>query len=465
MKISKKFTFVLTFIFILTVSVSHTRRSGHKNDSGEQWWLTTGSIVRLVPAREKNTIKDYIAMLPKLAADGFKVIDLYAPYHGGVEYGGLDPIDFYSVRSGIGSFEDIRAFIKAAHALDMKVISFLNLGYSAVNHPDFIKACADVKKGVQSRERDMFVWADEPYEMERPLAPHFQQDNSNDGGWVYSEAAGKYYYSRWFGTGGNTKLPQYWFGSKVWRDECTRIMQFWREVGFDGFIIDAVNWYTGCDWDTNYDVIIKPAFEKGELFMQPEGAGGNRDEPVSWITKGHYSCVQDYSLNAWWHEIDIIGDCMKTGDASALWPVLESYRNRVVEAGGVVYMGLGQGRGIRRTAAELQLECALLVAIGEIINFNLRNWENLGNAELTKIFKLQTSYSALAPSGKRELISIDGKPSVFALRCIDGKKGADIVTIFNFGSTAYTHNIAGSKITVAPMKCAFVSSDGKVVIY
>lgn len=474
----------LILIYIMTIYNAKADLAGHEkgihenqiqqqvsvsNNVDDKWWLTASPIVRIQLVRDQRTVKDYTNELPKLAQAGIKIIDLYAPYHGGVQYGGLDPIDYFSPRSG-STFEDIRNFIKTAHSLGMKVVSFINLGYSATNYPDWIKACNDMKNGVQSRERDMFVWSDKSNQnrsLERPFAPWFQQDNSNDGGWVFSEEAGKYFYARWWGAGGNVKLPQFQFASQVWQDECVRIIRFWRDIGFDGFIVDAVNWYTGCDWTINYNAIIKPAFENGELFMQPEGGGGNGDDPVYWMTMGKYSCVQDYSLNASWSNTDVIGDCFNSGEASALWPILETYRNRVVAVGGVTYLGLGSGRNFRRTNEHLKFEAALLVAIGEMIALNLRSWENMENsAEFTKVFNLQNSHAALAPAGKRKLIKTDGMPaSIYAVQCIDEKSGKNIDAIFNFGTTAYTYNVAGRSVTVASMKYAFVLSSNGEVIY
>jgi len=423
-------------------------------------------VLRIAPQRDRKTIRDYIKMLPQIAGDGFKIIDFFPPYHGGIEYGGLDTIDFYNTRPDAGSLSDMREFIGEAHNLGVSVVAFINMGYCAAGHPDFIKACEDVRNQVQSRERGLFLWAGAPYLMEGPLSPFFLQDKGGESGeWVFSEAAGKYFWCKWFGVKGDVRLPQYWFGGGPWQLECAKIIRFWADVGFDGFIVDAVNWYTDCDWRINASAIVGPARERRRLFLQPEGAGGFADDPVPWITQGGYDCVQDYSLELWWEGVDRIAECLQKQDATPLWPVIEGYRNRVVDAGGVTYMGLGQGGGLKTPGEELVFKTALLIAIGEMLNFDLSDWGQIAGAALTPLFNMQNSIPALSPYGKRTHIEAPANPEIFILKCMDNSNDFNkfVTAVFNFGVDEYVYASGDRQIPVAPRGFCFLDSDGAVI--
>jgi hypothetical protein len=418
-----------------------------KND--DRWWRKKGAMFRFTPIAAGQTLGGMAEKLPALADAGISIIEILPPYHGGSEYFGLDTLDFYQVHPRVGTLEDMRGFIAAAHGLGLKVIGCLNPGYCAVTHPDFIKACEDVKNNRASRERNFFLWADEPYRMNAPLAPFFLQDA--DGEWVYNSIAGKYFWCKWFGFKGDVRLPQYWFGSKDFQEECKKMIRHWIGAGFDGLMMDAVNWYIDCDWDINRRVIVEPAFSEGPVWLMPEGGGGFKDDPLTWITRGGYNCVQDYSLGVWWEKTDLIREALESGDASKIPAALDRCRNPVAAAGGVSYAG-------REMSLEYaEFETAFLTAAGEMISYYQDSAEPVFPPGVSKLFHLQAEYPALAPGGNRELMAHDCGEKVLAFRCIPEDGAGEIVHgILNFSGQPCTVHLRDSPKTYALDKRGFI---------
>jgi maltose alpha-D-glucosyltransferase/alpha-amylase len=141
---------------------------------------------------------------------------------------GYDVADFYGVHSKHGSLGDFAEFMNHAEALGLRVIVDLVVNHTSIEHPWFQSARHDPG----SRFRDWYVWS-----KERP-ANHGQGmvfPGTQDTTWSYDEAAGQYYFHRFyeFQPDLNTHHPAV-------REEITRIMGFWLQLGVSGFRLDAV---------------------------------------------------------------------------------------------------------------------------------------------------------------------------------------------------------------------------------
>lgn len=395
-----------------------------------KWWEQSGAMLRLIPKKWNKNLRELEALIPQIVDCGFSGIELYAPYSSGMEYLGLDIIDLNAVDPALGTFEDLRAFLDAAHRAGLYVIGIFNIGYSAKDYPPFLKACDNVRAGIDSKERGWFLFRDAPEPMQRPNAPFFLQDA--DGRFVYSERADCYYWVKWFGEKNDTELPQFDFGNASWQRECAASMALWRDAGFDGFMVDAVNWYVNCDWDINERTITGPIHEKGELYAQPEGAGGFHDDPVPWIERGRYNCVQDYALNLWWEQVNVLRDAIASENPSAIEPALLSYRDRVVAAGGVCYVGINQADAAPLPLdAEQLLEYATLIGAGEFTCINMM--PNVFESEpLKALLKLQRDHGALSPTSRRIKLETqdDERYLAWLKRPADG--GEALLALYNY---------------------------------
>ena len=83
------------------------------------------------PKQTGRTLRGITAMLDEIVDWGFSAIWMGVPYHGGLQYYGLDPIDFYAVDPALGTMDDLRELISESHARGVAVIAALNLGYAA----------------------------------------------------------------------------------------------------------------------------------------------------------------------------------------------------------------------------------------------------------------------------------------------------------------------------------------------
>ena len=74
----------------------------------DRWWEHASGVIRFSPKREGRTLRGIIARLDDVKDWGFDAIELLAPYHGGVQYSGLDVIDFFRVAPQSGTLDDFR---------------------------------------------------------------------------------------------------------------------------------------------------------------------------------------------------------------------------------------------------------------------------------------------------------------------------------------------------------------------
>jgi hypothetical protein len=400
-----------------------------------KWWETAAGMVRPPLKAAGIRLADLTAQLDDLSSLGIDVLEIFAPFAGGDCYHGLDTIDFFAIDPAIGTRADLETLIGEAHARQIAVVLFINLGYGHEQLPAFLKACDDVKAGIESPETRWFLWSETSQEkMDRSRAPYFMNDAH--GNWRWSDRAGKYFWVKWEGEKGGYHLPQFNFGDPGWQKEVQRILRFWLATGIDGLVIDAVNWYINCTWEicrTSMTDIIRTADNQ---FCQPEGAGGFRDDPVPWVIEGRWNCIMDYSIKLWWEGVDVVRDAVLSGDPRPIETALKSYRDRVVAAGGVCYIDPPDLKG--RPEEMRLLGTALTASIGELLilvgdqRFPQPDSYRL---ELSRLLHLRKEYPALGAGGHRKALQTSDDSHFYAfLRELPGAK--PIVAVFNFQSTA-----------------------------
>jgi maltose alpha-D-glucosyltransferase/alpha-amylase len=141
---------------------------------------------------------------------------------------GYDVSDYYSVHEKHGSLGDFVAFANHAHAHGIRVVSDLVINHSSIEHPWFQHA----RKDPESPFRDWYVWSKErPANHDEGMVfPGVQKTT-----WTYDDAAGQYYFHRFYEHQADLNT-----GNKAVRDEISKIMGFWLQLGVSGFRLDAV---------------------------------------------------------------------------------------------------------------------------------------------------------------------------------------------------------------------------------
>ena len=405
-----------------------------------RWWENARFLNFSSPKSRGLTLTGLSEKLDELGEWGFNAICMRSPYHGGVQYSGLDVIDYYTVDPALGTLDDFDELIYESHKRDIAVISFLNLGYAAVSFPPFVTACDDVKAGVDSPESRWFVWSDtKSAELDRSHMPFFLNDT--EGSWRFNERVGKYVWVRWPGDVSQEDMPQFNFGKVAWQEECRRVVRFWMERGIDGMMVDAVPDYTNCTFEINNSTITDVVHEFPNTFVLPEGAG-IRNDPVPWITEGHYDGVIDYGIatgRRWEQAITI---ALKTGNPRGIEIKLRLYRDRVVAAGGVTWANprLMSVTKDKLSPAQMLLEVVTLATVGELIvvhdDIFEPVWPTGFETKLREIVKAQRDYPALRATGpRRRLPTINDSLFYAFLRTPpDGKAARDqeVLVVFNF---------------------------------
>jgi len=142
---------------------------------------------------------------------------------------GYDIADYYAINPNYGSMEDFQRFLDEAHKRDLKVITELVINHSSDQHPWFQRA-RRAPKG--SPERDFYVWSDDPnkYKDVRIIFQDFEASN-----WTWDPVAQQYYWHRFF-----HHQPDLNYDNPQVQEEIFKILDYWCEMGVDGFRLDAV---------------------------------------------------------------------------------------------------------------------------------------------------------------------------------------------------------------------------------
>jgi maltose alpha-D-glucosyltransferase / alpha-amylase len=141
---------------------------------------------------------------------------------------GYDIADFTDIHPDLGSMNDFRLFLDAAHARGLKVIADLVMNHTSDQHPWFQEA----RRNPNSPKRDYYVWSDDPAKYSGARVIFIDTEPSN---WTFDPVAGQYFWHRFF-----FHQPDLNYDNpEVWR-EMFDITRFWLNLGLDGFRCDAV---------------------------------------------------------------------------------------------------------------------------------------------------------------------------------------------------------------------------------
>lgn len=217
------------------------------------WWHNTHYAERVFQARAyHHSLDATAAMLPDIKALGYSVVNLDWPVMAGPVnlYGGFGPKDYYHVEPLIGTDDDWVKFVEAAHALDMKVVSWFNPSYFWTGATAFKIAEIHVAAyGINGSYLPLdsparwFRWSENCSLDEQVTKPKDENADSyynHEGRWVYDPDAGGACYWSVFSDqpSGDLSIPE-------WQDEVKRIFKHWVGTGIDGFMLDAPYDYIG----------------------------------------------------------------------------------------------------------------------------------------------------------------------------------------------------------------------------
>jgi maltose alpha-D-glucosyltransferase/alpha-amylase len=173
-------------------------------------------------------IKGLISKLDYIKELGVDCIWILPIYPSPLKDDGYDIADYYGVHTDYGTVEDFKKLIQEAHKRDIKVIADLVLNHTSDQHSWFQKSRSDP----ESKYRDYYVWSKTNDKYSEARIIFIDTEVSN---WTYDEKAGLYFWHRFY-----SSQPDLNYDNPEVIQEMMNVMDFWLEMGIDGFRADAV---------------------------------------------------------------------------------------------------------------------------------------------------------------------------------------------------------------------------------
>ena len=215
--------------FVLELCQFHT-----DYDDSEDWWMRD-VIYEIIVASYQDSNDDGIGdiqglrqRLDYIQSLGVRTIWLTPVYPSPWKDYGYDISNFCDIDPRFGTLDDFRALIKDVHSRKMRIIIDFVPNHTSNEHPWFQAALQNDPKYV-----DYYIW-------------HEGKDNGNElptnwmgaSGqrmWTYSPERKMYYLHQFLDS-----QPDLNFRNEKVYDEMEKILQFWLDLGIDGFRADAV---------------------------------------------------------------------------------------------------------------------------------------------------------------------------------------------------------------------------------
>jgi alpha-glucosidase len=209
--------------------------------TGLDWWRDA-VIYQIYPRSFKDTDGDGIGDLPGIIARldylagspgslGVDAIWLSPFYPSPLADFGYDVADYTSVDPRLGTLDDFRSLIKEAHARDLRVILDWVPNHTSDQHPWFL----DARASRSSERRDWYVWR--PSRVDGQPPNNWMADFAEVGpAWSFDDHTQEWYLHSF-----TPHQPDLDWDNPDVRAAMYETLEFWLDLGVDGFRIDVVN--------------------------------------------------------------------------------------------------------------------------------------------------------------------------------------------------------------------------------
>ena len=160
---------------------------------------------------------------------GVNTIWLLPFYPSPMKDDGYDVADYHNVHPSYGTRQDFRHFAREAHRRGLRIITELIVNHTSDQHPWF-QAARRAPAG--SVKRNYYVWSDDPRKYAGTRIIFTDTEKSN---WTWDEVAQAHYWHRFF-----SHQPDLNFDNPRVLKAIFKTMQFWFDIGVDGFRLDAI---------------------------------------------------------------------------------------------------------------------------------------------------------------------------------------------------------------------------------
>lgn len=156
-------------------------------------------------------------------------------------YHKYDVTDYCGIDEEYGTLEDFKVFLEECHKRDIHVIIDLVMNHSSSEHEWFLAAEEYLKSLPEGAEPDA---------AECPYVDYYYFSKDMGSGYHLLEGTDWYYESQFW-----SEMPDLNLGNEAVRDEFEQIVDFWLELGVDGFRLDAAKEYYSGSVDANVEVL------------------------------------------------------------------------------------------------------------------------------------------------------------------------------------------------------------------
>ena len=153
---------------------------------------------------------------------------------------GYDVSNYEDVHPPYGTRADFKRFVREAHDRGLRVITELIVNHTSDQHPWF-QAARRAPKG--SAKRDYYVWSDDPNKYQGTRIIFTDTESSN---WAWDPVAQQHYWHRFF-----SHQPDLNFDNPHVLRAVLKTMEFWLDMGVDGFRLDAIPYLVEREGTTN----------------------------------------------------------------------------------------------------------------------------------------------------------------------------------------------------------------------
>ena len=203
-------------------------------------WLNNAVVYEIYPQSfyDANNdgigdLKGIIQKLDYIRDMGFTAIWLNPINKSSFRDAGYDVTDFYAVDPRYGTNDDYKALCSQVHKRGMKIIFDLVAGHTSIDHPWFIESAKDEKNQYTNR----YIWTDDTFDNSEGIAGYSQRNGNFIANFFWSQPALNYGYAHpdpkkpW-------QLPVDHPDCIATKEELKKIIDFWIDLGTDGFRVD-----------------------------------------------------------------------------------------------------------------------------------------------------------------------------------------------------------------------------------
>jgi alpha-glucosidase len=199
------------------------------------WWRG-GVIYQVYPRSFADSNGDGIGDLPGITrrldyiADlGVDAVWLSPFFKSPMKDFGYDVADYNDVDPMFGTLDDFKALVTRAHQLGLKVMIDQVLSHSSDQHPWFVESRASRT----NPRADWYVWADARHD---GTPPNNWLSVFGGSAWQWDTRRCQYYLHNFL-----PSQPDLNFHHPAVQDALLASVQFWLELGVDGYRLDAIN--------------------------------------------------------------------------------------------------------------------------------------------------------------------------------------------------------------------------------